>query len=67
MVVHPPSQLGARRVTVRGRSVGVAHAPADVAEFLRRAGLDPEDVAWDDPRLVEWRGGGPDDWAPSPP
>lgn len=33
-------------------------------EFLRRAGVaeDADAIPLDDPRLVEWRGGGPDEW-----
>lgn len=37
---------------------------ADLLEFLRRAGPDPEEVGLNDP-LIEWRGGGPDVWSPS--
>ncbi|MBY8876668.1 hypothetical protein [Actinacidiphila acidipaludis] len=52
-----------RRVRVDGEVLGVAYAPADVLEFLRRAGLDPDQVRLDDPALIDWRGGGPDVWA----
>ncbi|MFJ5532481.1 hypothetical protein [Streptomyces sp. NPDC093261] len=62
VVVHPPSQ-GGRRVTVRGQDVGRALRPADVVEFLRRAGMNPDDVDLDDAGLIEWRGGGPEVWA----
>ncbi|KAB1144681.1 hypothetical protein F7R91_20775 [Streptomyces luteolifulvus] len=62
VIVHPPSPTGGRRVRVDGEILGLAHNVADVAEFLRRAGLevDPADVA----RLtwIEWRGGGPGVW-----
>ncbi|MEV6735180.1 MULTISPECIES: hypothetical protein [unclassified Streptomyces] len=34
------------------------------SHFLRRAGLDPDDVRLDDPLLIEWRGGGPAVWSP---
>ncbi|MEV6315965.1 hypothetical protein [Streptomyces sp. NPDC051776] len=61
VVVHPPDR-GARRVTIRGEPVGKAHAPKDVIEFLRVAGLDENAVELDDPNLIEWRGGGPADW-----
>ncbi|GCD39172.1 hypothetical protein OEIGOIKO_07001 [Streptomyces chrestomyceticus JCM 4735] len=37
---------------------------ADLLEFLRRGGLDPDDVDLDDPSLIEWRGGGPGVWTP---
>lgn len=43
IVVHRPSPTGGRRVTVRGRIVGLAHS-------------DP-DLLLDDPTWVEWRGG----------
>ncbi|MEU1673396.1 hypothetical protein ABZ752_15365 [Streptomyces roseifaciens] len=42
----------------------MAYGPRDVIEFLRRAGLEEDLFAIDDPRLIEWRSGGPDDWAP---
>lgn len=62
VTVHPPSPTGGRRVRVDGEILGLAHNLADVAEFLRRAGLeiDPSDVAlapW-----IDWRGVGPDRW-----
>ncbi|GAA3565234.1 hypothetical protein GCM10022295_54310 [Streptomyces osmaniensis] len=49
---------------VDGEILGLAHNVADVAEFLRRAGLeiDPADVAgapW-----IDWRGVGPERWGP---
>ncbi|WP_406493944.1 hypothetical protein OHB06_24955 [Streptomyces sp. NBC_01604] len=62
VIVHPPSPTGGRRVRVDGEILGLAHNVADVAEFLRRAGLevDPSDVAgspW-----IDWRGVGPERW-----
>ncbi|MCB5908970.1 hypothetical protein [Streptomyces pinistramenti] len=68
VIVHPPTPSGGRRVTVRGQIVGLAHGRGDVAEFLRRAGFcEPsDDIALDDPRLIEWRGGDLDAW-PMPP
>lgn len=63
IIVHPPSPSGGRRVTTRdGTILGLANGPADLTEFLRRAGLGQHDVALDDPALVEWRGGGPERW-----
>ncbi|MFF4209690.1 hypothetical protein ACFYZE_10145 [Streptomyces sp. NPDC001796] len=64
VIVHPPSPTGGRRVRVDGEILGLAHNVADVAEFLRRAGLeiDPAEVAgapW-----VDWRGVGPGCWGP---
>ncbi|MEU9498218.1 hypothetical protein [Streptomyces sp. NPDC048196] len=46
----------------RASARGGAYRPADLLEFLRRAGLDPEEVRLDDAALIEWRGGGPDVW-----
>ncbi|MFK8848465.1 hypothetical protein [Streptomyces sp. Ac-502] len=64
VIVHPPSPTGGRRVTVRGEIAGLAHDRRDVREFLRRAGVaeDADAIPLDDPRLVEWRGGGPEQW-----
>ncbi|HCA86090.1 MAG TPA: hypothetical protein DEQ61_11660 [Streptomyces sp.] len=66
VVVHPLDGTG-RRVEIRGRGAGAATGPRDLLEFLRRAGLDPDEVRLDDPTLIEWRGGGPDVWPDSPP
>ena len=49
---------------VDGEILGLAHNVADVAEFLRRAGLeiDPAEIAecpW-----IDWRGVGPECWGP---
>ncbi|KAF4407750.1 MULTISPECIES: hypothetical protein [Streptomyces] len=66
VVVHPPDGSGRRRVGIRGQDVGSATGPRDLLEFLRRAGLDPDQIALDDPALIRWRGGGPDDWPGSP-
>ncbi|MFD9903352.1 hypothetical protein [Streptomyces sp. NPDC059063] len=64
IVVHRPSPEGGRRVEVRGQPVGVAYNLADVAEFLRRAGLDVDPVEVAVLPLIDWRGGGPDVWEP---
>lgn len=61
VVVEPPAATGGRRVRVGREILGLAHGPADLLEFLRRAGLDPQQVAMDDP-LIDWHGGGPDVW-----
>ncbi|WP_199825006.1 hypothetical protein [Streptomyces maremycinicus] len=66
VTVHPPSARSGRRVRVDGEILGLAHNVADIAEFLRRAGLeiDPADIAgspW-----IDWRGVGPDQWEPEP-
>lgn len=63
VIVNPPSPGGGRRVRVDGEILGLAYSLRDVAEFLRRAGLEgieASDVAGSD--LIEWRGGGPDVW-----
>ncbi|WP_407286445.1 hypothetical protein [Streptomyces sp. BP-8] len=62
IVVHPPSPTGGRRVSARGEILGLAHGVADLLEFLRRAGLDPDTIHLDDSGAIEWRGGGPDVW-----
>jgi len=51
-------------VRVDGEILGLAHNVADVAEFLRRAGLeiDPSDVA--EVSWIDWRGVGPERWGP---
>lgn len=61
-VVIEPLTGGGRRVRVDAEILGIAHGPADVIEFLRRAGLDPDAVRLDDPELIDWHGGGPDVW-----
>ncbi|WP_251021016.1 hypothetical protein [Streptomyces sp. ISL-98] len=60
VIVEPPAPTGGRRVRIDGEFLGIAYAPSDLCEFLRRAGLDPEQVQLDDAKLFEWRGGGPD-------
>lgn len=64
VTVHPPAPSGGRRVRVDGEFLGLAHNVTDIAEFLRRAGLeiDPAEVAgapW-----IDWRGAGPGHWGP---
>ncbi|KMO93792.1 hypothetical protein [Streptomyces roseus] len=66
VIVYPPDAQGGRRVRVGGEILGRALGPGDLLEFLRRAGLDPDDVDLDDALLVEWRGGGPAVWSPDP-
>ncbi|MFF9604213.1 hypothetical protein ACF1GY_18290 [Streptomyces sp. NPDC014684] len=64
VTVLPPSPSGGRRVRVGGEFLGLAHNAADIAEFLRRAGLeiDPADVA--EAPWIDWRGAGPERWGP---
>ncbi|WP_030775244.1 hypothetical protein [Streptomyces sp. NRRL F-2664] len=64
VVVYPPDAEGGRRVRFDGEILGRAFGPGDLLEFLRRAGLDPDDVHLGDARLIEWRGGGPAVWSP---
>jgi len=60
IVVHPPALDGSRRVTEGAETLGVATHADDVSEILRLADLYVTDLAESD--LVEWQGGGPDDW-----
>jgi len=62
VVVHgvQPGRPPYRRVEIRHERVGRAFSLEDVAEFLRRAGLDDPDPR--DPELVAWREAGPDVW-----
>ncbi|GJF25713.1 hypothetical protein [Streptomyces sp. HO565] len=65
IVVYPPVQDGGRRVRFDGAFLGMAYTLIDIAEFLRRAGM--EDVEASDVEVaqwIEWRGGGPHDWSP---
>ncbi|MER6461267.1 hypothetical protein ABT278_12425 [Streptomyces sp. NPDC001228] len=64
VTVHPPSPAGGRRVHADGEPLGLAHGVGDVAEFLRRAGLeiDPAEVA--ESSWIDWRGVGPEHWRP---
>jgi MFS family permease len=61
VVVDPPLD-GRRRVMINGADVGAAVSADELRGMLRRADLAGEDVNLDDPGLIEWRGGGPDDW-----
>lgn len=63
VIVYPPAETGGRRVRMDGKILGLAHSLRDVAEFLRRAGLDDFDEAdVEQSGLIEWRGGGPEVW-----
>ncbi|MFJ1869448.1 hypothetical protein ACIOD1_33170 [Streptomyces sp. NPDC088097] len=63
VVVYPPDAQGGRRVRADGEILGRAFGPGDLLEFLRRAGLDPDDIPADGAGLIEWRGGGPATWS----
>ncbi|MCQ4079443.1 hypothetical protein NGB36_02205 [Streptomyces sp. RB6PN25] len=61
VVVHSPGLAG-RRVTVNGEYVGRAHRPRELRTLLRREGIDTSEIRLDDPKVIEWRGGGPEVW-----
>ncbi|MFD0385404.1 hypothetical protein ACFQ2B_33340 [Streptomyces stramineus] len=50
-------------MTVGREVLGTAYGVIDVLEFLRRAGIDPDDVRLEDSPLIEWTGGGPGAWS----
>ncbi|MFD5419519.1 hypothetical protein ACFWJT_16020 [Streptomyces sp. NPDC127069] len=64
IVVHPVSPKGGRKVTAHvfgvDADLGRAFTPADVSEFLRRAGLEDVDLSEEGP--ICWEGGGPEVW-----
>ncbi|MEV1025895.1 hypothetical protein [Streptomyces sp. NPDC050264] len=55
--VHTALGTGGRRVTARGRILGLAHSDAEVVELLRGAGLADAEALLHDPARVTWRGG----------
>lgn len=68
IIVYPPDERGWRKVRYDGEILGTAYQVSDIVEFLRLAGHpDPENVDFTDEALFEWRGGGPETWADSPP
>ena len=62
VVIDPPAAGGGRRVRIGHEILGRAYGLADLLEFCRRAGLDP-DVLDPHSELFEWHGGGPDTWS----
>ncbi|MEU2284957.1 hypothetical protein ABZ614_23965 [Streptomyces sp. NPDC013178] len=63
VVVYPPAADGGRRVRVDDHFLGMAYGLLDVADFLRRAGVEDADEAYVEMSgLIEWRGGGPHVW-----
>ncbi|MFH8802069.1 hypothetical protein ACH4F6_21085 [Streptomyces sp. NPDC017936] len=63
VVVYPPAADGGRRVRVGDQFLGIAYGPLDVADFLRRAGVEDADEACARTSgPIEWRGGGPHAW-----
>ncbi|EGX56804.1 hypothetical protein SZN_26059 [Streptomyces zinciresistens K42] len=63
VVVQPPLPTGGRRVRADGEILGLAHNTADVAEFLRRAGLEIDSAEVARAPWIDWRGAGPDRWS----
>lgn len=64
MIVYPPDDQCGRHVRIDGEILSRATGPGDLFEFLRRAGLDPDDIDLGDQLLIEWHGGGPTVWTP---
>lgn len=64
IVVHRISPSGGRRVTVRGRIMGLAHSDDEVLELVARAGITGGSELLTDPALVEWAGGRPHRYQP---
>ncbi|MFF4323208.1 hypothetical protein [Streptomyces sp. NPDC001568] len=51
-----------------GQILGTAYRPSGIPELLRQAGMEnAEDFDLTPGEFVEWRGGGPETWAESPP
>ncbi|MET7700324.1 hypothetical protein [Streptomyces sp. NPDC005485] len=66
IVIYPPAVDGGRRVRAGDQFLGMAYGLLDIAEFLRRAGIEDADEAYVAAAgLIEWRGGGPEEWGPS--
>ncbi|WP_438297880.1 hypothetical protein [Streptomyces sp. HUAS TT7] len=60
IVVHRSRGTGGRRVTIRGKIIGLAFNDRDLVEFLRQSGLDETDAEQlvdSDSQMIEWRGG----------
>ncbi|MFF4275890.1 hypothetical protein [Streptomyces sp. NPDC001536] len=64
MIVHPPLPTGGRHVRVNGEILGLAHGLADIAEFLRRAGMEIDAAEVAEAPWIVWRGVGPECWSP---
>jgi hypothetical protein len=63
VVIYPPAEDGGRRVRVDDHFLGMAYGLLDIADFLRRAGIEDADEEYvRQSGLIEWRGGGPDVW-----
>ncbi|MCI4045855.1 MULTISPECIES: hypothetical protein [unclassified Streptomyces] len=62
VIVHTAHEDGGRYVTVRGKQLGLARSVSDVIDFLCAVGIDLDGEEIATPALVEWRGGGPEQW-----
>jgi hypothetical protein len=62
IVVHTPALDGSRRVTEGDRVLGIAYHLDDVVEILRQADIDLDAIEVEESDIIEWQGGGPDDW-----
>ena len=49
---------------VDGEILGLARSVVDVAEFLRRAGLEIDPAGVAESPWIDWRGVGPEQWGP---
>uniref|UniRef100_A0AAU3GLR7 Uncharacterized protein n=1 Tax=Streptomyces sp. NBC_01401 TaxID=2903854 RepID=A0AAU3GLR7_9ACTN len=63
IVVHQLSPSGGRRVTVRGRILGLAYSDEELLVFLEGAGLQDPELVLDNETWVEWRGGRAHEWS----
>ncbi|MFD0319126.1 hypothetical protein [Streptomyces flavalbus] len=63
IVIYPPAGDNGRRVRANDQFLGMAYGVLDIVEFLRLAGLEDVDDDWvRQSSLIEWRGGGPEEW-----
>jgi hypothetical protein len=59
IVVYPPDEQGARRVRIDGTILGRATDLDDLVIWLRRAGLEVDDLDVVRSPLIEWRARAP--------
>jgi len=62
IVVHTPGLDGSRRVTEGNDTLGIAYHLDDVIEILRRADVDLDEIEVEESDIIDWQGGGPEDW-----
>ncbi|GAA3825349.1 hypothetical protein [Streptomyces chiangmaiensis] len=63
VIVYPPLETGGRRVRVDGEILGTAYSQQELAFFLQNQGIvDRDEWSVRTCDLIEWRGGGPDEW-----